>query len=82
MCLKSILLEIKNIALPSREHLLKVSGHSTEGDLSNIQCTLDLIMCTFKAYMLESTFLEIQNIALPYREHLLKVSDHSTKGDL
>ena len=43
---------------------------------------LDLIMCTFKAYVLENTFLEIQNIDLLYREHFLKVSGHLTKGGL
>ena len=80
--LESTILDIQNIALPSREHLLKVSGHYTKGDLLNSPCTLNLIMCTFKAHMLESILLEIQNIALPSREHLLKFSGHATKGDL
>ena len=75
------LLETLNPALTFRNHLLKVSGHSTKVDLYNYPFMLDLIMCTLKDNMLESAFLEIQNIALPYREHLPKVSGHSTKGD-
>ena len=80
--LKSTLLAILNPALISRKHILKVSGHSTKGDLYNSPCTLDILMCTFKAYMLESTLLDILNPAISSRKHFLKVSGHSTKGDL
>ena len=45
-------------------------------------CMLDHLMCTFKAYVLESTLLEIQNPALTSRNHLLKFLVYSTKGDL
>ena len=57
--LEKTLIEIQNIALRSREHILKVSGHSNKEDLYNSPCTLDLIMCTFGVYVLESTVLEI-----------------------
>ena len=68
--LESTLLEIQNPALTSRKHILKVSGHSTKGDLKNSLCMLDLLMCTFKAYVLESTLLDIQIPALTSRKHL------------
>ena len=80
--LEGTCLKIQNIALASSEHILKVLGHSNKGDLYNSLCTLDLSMCTFKAYVLESTLLEILNLALTSRKHILKVSGHSTKGDL
>ena len=80
--LESKLLEILNHALTSRKHSLKISGHSTKGDLKNSPYTLDIQMCTFKAYMLESTLLAILNPALTSRKHLMNVLGHSTKGDL
>ena len=79
---KSTLLDILNLALTSRNHILEFSGHSTEGHLEKSLCTLDILMCTFKAYVLESTLLDILNPALTSRKHLLKDSFHSTKGDL
>ena len=80
--LESKLLKIINPALTSRKHILKVSGHSTKGDLKNSLCTLDILLCNLKAYVLESKLLEIQNPTLNSRKHLLKVSSHFTKGDI
>ena len=59
---------------------MKVSGHSTKGDLLNSLCTLYILICTFKVEI-ESTLLNILNHALTSRKRLLKVSCHSTKGD-
>ena len=42
---ESTLLDILNPVLTSRKHLLKVSGHSTKGDLLNNPNTPDLVMC-------------------------------------
>ena len=63
--LESTLLEIINPALTSWKHILKVLGHSTKGDLYNSPCTLYHLMCTLKAYVLESTLLEIQTLLWP-----------------
>ena len=80
--IESTLLSILNPALASRKNILKVSDHSTKGDLYNSLCTLDILMCTFKAYVLEITLLDILNPALTSRKLLLKVSDNYIKGDL
>ena len=53
-----------------------------KGDLYNRPCTLDQLMGTLKAYVLEITLTEIQIPALTSRKHLLNFSGHSTKGDL
>ena len=80
--LESTFLQIQNIALFHREHIMKVSGISIKGDLQNTPCTLDLIMCKLEDYMLDSIFLEIENIALPYSKYIMKVSGPSIKEDL
>jgi hypothetical protein len=79
---ESTLLEILNPALTSRKDILKISGHSTKGDLKNSPSTLYIKMCTFKASVLESKLLEILNHVLTSRKHLLKNDCNSTKGDL
>ena len=57
--LESTFLEIQIIVLPDREHLLKVSGHSTKEDQWNSPCTLDLIMCTFGISYLEFMHVDL-----------------------
>ena len=74
---ESTLLEIQNPAVTSRKHLLKVSGHSTQGEFQESLCTLDHLMCTIEAQV-----LEIQKQVLTSGKHLLKFSGHSAKGEL
>ena len=73
--LESKLSETQNPALTFRKHLLKE-------DLKKSPCTLDHLMCTLKANVLEITLTEIQNPGLTSRKHLPKFSGHFTKGDL
>ena len=71
-----------NPIMTSRNLLLKFTGHSSKANLKNSPCMLVHLLCTFKAYMLESTLPEIQNPALTTRKHLLKYAGYSTKGNL
>ena len=49
---------------------MKFLGHSNKGDLYNSPCTLDHLMCTYKAFVLERTLPDIQNPALTDRKRL------------
>ena len=76
--LESTFLEIQNMALTSREPIIKFSGHSIERHVQNRICTQDLLMCTLKAYMLKNTIVNIDYIGLRF----LKVSGNFVIRDL
>ena len=76
LCVSGICLVFAK-SMTCRKHLLKFSSHFTKGYLLNNLCTLDLLVFTFKADMLQSTIP-----GLTSRKHLLQFSGHSTIGGL